>query len=40
MGGALKYVSDPKSVISGRMSGNVTVLGIGFGVDFDAKVEL
>ncbi|MDR1227120.1 MAG: hypothetical protein LBK47_09530, partial [Prevotellaceae bacterium] len=40
LGGKLKYVSDPKSVISGTMYGKVRVLGVGFDVDFSAKVEL
>jgi hypothetical protein len=40
LGGALKYVSEPASVISGRLYGKVTVLSVGFGVDFNAKVNL
>jgi hypothetical protein len=40
LGGMLKYVADPASVISGNMHGSVHVLGIGFGVDFSASVEL
>jgi hypothetical protein len=40
LGGNLKYVSDPESVISGRMYGKVKVLGVGFGVDFGASVKL
>jgi hypothetical protein len=40
LGGMLKYVADPSSVISGNMHGSVHVLGIGFGVDFSASVEL
>jgi hypothetical protein len=40
LGGQLKYVSDPRSVISGTMYGKVRVLGVGFDVDFSAKVEL
>jgi hypothetical protein len=40
MGGSFKYVADPESVISGTLSGKVTVLSVGFGVDFNASLKL
>ena len=40
MGGRLKYVADPGSELSGNMHGSVHVLGVGFGVNFDVKVNL
>ena len=40
MGGRLKYVADPGSELSGSMHGSVHVLGVGFGVNFDVKVNL
>ena len=40
MGGRLKYVADSGSELSGNMHGSVHVLGVGFGVNFDVKVNL
>jgi hypothetical protein len=40
LGGALKYVAEPESIISGKLYGKVTVLGVGFGVDFGASLQL
>jgi hypothetical protein len=40
LGGALRYVADPESIVSGKLYGKVTVLGVGFGVDFNASVKL
>ena len=40
MGGHLRYVADPSSELSGNMHGSVHVLGVGFGVNFDVKVNL
>ena len=40
MGGYLRYVADPSSELSGNMHGSVHVLSVGFGVNFDVKVNL
>jgi hypothetical protein len=40
MGGYLKYLADPSSELSGNMHGSVHVLGVGFNVNFDVKVNL
>jgi hypothetical protein len=40
MGGLLRYVADPSSELSGNMHGSVHVLGVGFNVNFDVKVNL
>jgi hypothetical protein len=39
-GGSLKYVADPSSVISGTLKGRVTVLNVGFGVNFNTEINL
>ncbi len=36
-GGNLIYVSEPEAVLSGKMYGNVTVLGLKIGVEMEAK---
>ena len=40
LGGSLRYVADPESIISGTLHGKVTVLGVGFGVDFATSLKL
>ena len=40
LGGSLRYVADPSSELSGNMHGSVHVLSVGFGVNFDVKVNL
>jgi hypothetical protein len=40
LGGALKYVAEPESLISGRLYGKVTVLTVGFDLEFSTTVKL